>query len=168
MSSTGEVAYIGHDILESFYMSWCATGQQIKGKTILLCLDDKFKEKLLPVVKVLFDNGWKFVATEGTHDFLVGYGILSKCVFKVSDHTEPNIQKAIAKREVDLIIDLPRDIHTSARGSDGFVIRRLAIDYHLPLITNFQLAEMLLESLAIYYDKLPTIKSYNEYLQGMH
>ncbi|MCC2624163.1 MAG: carbamoyl phosphate synthase large subunit [Burkholderiales bacterium] len=168
MSSTGEVAYIGHDILESFYMSWCATGQQIKGKTILLCLDDKYKEKLLPVIKVLFNNGWKFVATEGTHDFLVGYGILSKCVFKVSDHTEPNIQNSIAKREVDLIIDLPRDIYTSAKGSDGFVIRRLAIDYHLPLITNFQLAEMLLESLSIYYDKLPTIKSYNEYLQGMH
>lgn len=168
MSSTGEVAYIGHDILESFYMSWCATGQEINGKTILLCLNDKFKEKLLPVVKVLFDNGWKFIATEGTHDFLVGHGILSKCVFKVSDHTEPNIQKSIARREVDLIIDLPPDIYTSAKGSDGFIIRRLAIDYNLPLITNFQLAEMLLESLAIYYDKMPHIKSYNEYLQGMH
>ncbi|MCE3268924.1 MAG: hypothetical protein K0R49_1176 [Burkholderiales bacterium] len=168
MSSTGEVAYIGHDILESFYMSWCATGQEIKGKTILLCLNDKFKEKLLPIIKTLFEQGWKFVATEGTHDFLVGYGILSKCVFKVSDQTEPNIQKTIAKREVDLIIDLPPDMYTSAKGSDGFVIRRLAIDYHLPLITNFQLAEMLLESLTIYYDKPPVIKSYNEYLQGMH
>lgn len=59
-------------------------------------------------------------------------------------------------------------MYTSAKGSDGFVIRRLAIDYNLPLITNFQLAEMLLESLAIYYDKMPQIKSYNEYLQGMH
>lgn len=168
MSSTGEVAYIGHDILEAFYMSWCATGQEITGRTILLCLNDKFKAKLLPVVKVLFAKGWKFVATEGTHDFLVSHGILSKCVFKVSEQIEPNIQKIIAKREIDLIIDLPPDIHTSIKSGDGFVIRRLAIDYHLPLITNFQLAEMLLESLAIYYDKMPLIKSYNEYLQGMH
>ena len=164
MSSTGEVACIGEDILETFYMSWLATGQKINGKKILLSLDDRFKEKLLPTLKQLFRQDWEFVATEGTHDFLVSHGISSRCVFKVSDQIEPNIQQAISNREADLIINLPRDIFTSAKNSDGFAIRRLAIDYHLPLITNFQLAEMLLESLAIYHGKPMTIKSYNQYL----
>ncbi len=153
MSSTGEVACIGRDILETFYMSWLATGQKIKGKTILLSFDDRFKIKLLPVLTQLFKDGWHFVATEGTHDFLVNNGISSKCVFKISEQIEPNIHHAISNRMVDLIINLPRDIHSSAKNSDGFAIRRLAIDYHIPLITNFQLAEMLLDSLANYYGR---------------
>ncbi|MFN7095830.1 MAG: hypothetical protein ACK4M7_10735, partial [Burkholderiales bacterium] len=164
MSSTGEVACIGHDILETFYMSWLATGQKIAGRKILLSVDDKFKEKLLPILTTLFAQGWTFVATEGTHDFLVSHGIQSGCVFKVSEQIEPNIQNIISKREVDLIINLPRDIFTSANDFDGFTIRRLAIDYHLPLITNFQLAEMLLESLSVYYTKPLTVKSYKNYL----
>lgn len=164
MSSTGEVAYIGRDILETFYMSWLSTGQKINSKKVLLSFDDKFKLKLLPVLTTLFKDGWQFVATEGTHDFLVNNGISSKCVFKISEQIEPNIHHAISTREVDLIINLPRDIHSSAKNSDGFAIRRLAIDYHIPLITNFQLAEMLLESLAIYYDKPIKVNSYNEYL----
>ena len=73
-------------------------------------------------------------------------------------------QKSIIQHEVDLIINLPYDMFTSAQDYDGFAIRRLAIDYHIPLITNFQLAEMLLESLSLYYDKKLTIKSYNHYL----
>jgi carbamoyl-phosphate synthase large subunit len=137
MSSTGEVAYIGHDILEAFYMSWLSTGQKINGKTILVSLDDKYKEKLLPTMLGLFNKGWKFIATEGTHDFLVGHGVQSKCVFKVSDQIEPNIQKSIINREIDLIVNLPKDAFTAANDNDGFTIRRLAIDYNLLLITNF-------------------------------
>lgn len=163
MSSTGEVACMGHDILETFYMSWLATGQKIHGKRVLLSVADKFKEKLLPSIKKLFKHGWEFVATEGTHDFLVENGIQSSCVFKVQDHIEPNIQNIISNRNVDLIINLPKDIFTSLKTSNGFIIRRLAIDYHLPLITNFQLAEMLLESLVLYYGKTLRIKSYREY-----
>ncbi|MCE2706633.1 MAG: carbamoyl-phosphate synthase (glutamine-hydrolyzing) large subunit [Proteobacteria bacterium] len=164
MASTGEVACIGYDILETFYMSWCATGVQIKGKKILLSLDDRFKDKLLPIIKVLYNSGWEFIATEGTHDFLSRRGVQSKCVFKVSDKIEPNIQNTISKKEADLIINLPYDAFSASSNSDGFAISRLAIDYNVPLITNFQLTEMLLESLSIYYDKRPKVKSYNEFL----
>ena len=164
MASTGEVACIGYDILETFYMSWCATGVQIKGKKILLSLDDRFKDKLLPIIKVLYNSGWEFIATEGTHDFLSRHGVQSKCVFKVSDKIEPNIQNTISKKEADLIINLPYDAFSASSNSDGFAISRLAIDYNVPLITNFQLTEMLLESLSIYYDKRPKVKSYNEFL----
>ena len=141
---------------------------KINGKTILVSLDDKYKEKLLPTIFGLFNKGWKFVATEGTHDFLVSHGVQSKCVFKVSDQIEPNIQKSIINRDVDLIVNLPKDAFTAANDNDGFTIRRLAIDYNLPLITNFQLAEMLLEGLATYHEQPLVIKSYNEYLQGIN
>jgi len=166
MSSTGEVAVLGSSVLEAFYASWCATGQQIKNKKILLSLDDKYKEKLLPAISVLANLGWSFVATEGTHDFLVNNGISSKCVFKVSELIEPNIQNTIKNHEVSLIINLPRDIFTSILDKDGFIIRRMAIDYHIPLITNAQLAEMMLESLAIYYDKPFAVKAYSEFFKG--
>lgn len=165
MSSTGEVACIGSDIYQTFYLSWLATGQSIKQKTILLSLNDRFKETLLPLIIKLKNQGWDFIATEGTHDFLVEYGVTSKCVFKVSQKIEPNIQKIIINREAGLIINLPRDMFSSSKDNDGFFIRRLAIDYHIPLITNFQLAEILLYSLTIYYDKQIPIKSYNKYLQ---
>ena len=165
MSSTGEVACIGYDILETFYLSWLATGVKLNGKKILLSVHDRFKDKLLPVIRELHKNGWNFTATEGTHDFLVGRGIQSKCVFKVSDKIEPNIQNTITKKKVDLIINLPYDAFSASHDSDGFAIRRLAIDYHIPLITNFQLTEMLLESLALYYDKPTRILSYKEYTQ---
>ncbi|MEN9391302.1 MAG: hypothetical protein RL017_600, partial [Pseudomonadota bacterium] len=159
MSSTGEVACIGNDILQTFYMSWCATGQKINGKKILISIDSKFKERIFSIVHKLFEHGWQFIATEGTHDFLVTRGVPSKCVFKINSNIEPNIQKTISNHEIDLIINIPHDGLTSTHNTDGFAIRRLAIDYHIPLITNFQLAEMLLESLLIYYDKSVNIKS---------
>jgi carbamoyl-phosphate synthase large subunit len=164
MSSTGEVACIGTDILKTFYLSWLATGQKLNGKKILISIDDRFKQKLLPIIQKLFKNGWEFIATEGTHDFLVNNGVGSRCVFKVADQIEPNIQKAIISKSADLIINLPRDIFSSAKDLDGFAVRRLAIDYHVPLITNFQLAEMLLESLLLHYDKPVEVKSYQQYM----
>lgn len=166
MSSTGEVACIGYDILETFYLSWLATGVKLNGKKILISIHNKFKDKLLPVVRALYVNGWSFTATEGTHDFLAGGGIQSRCVFKISDKIEPNIQNTIIKREVDLIVNLPYDSFSASTDLDGFAIRRLAIDYHIPLITNFQVTEMLLESLSLYYDKHTQVLSYNDFLRG--
>jgi carbamoyl-phosphate synthase large subunit len=162
MSSTGEVACIGYELLETFYMSWLATGVKMTGKNILLTIHDRYKEKLLPIIRILNDLDWRFIATEGTHDFLVNHGIHSKCVFKLDDAIEPNIRNVIINKEVDLIINLPDSFANNK--PDGFIIRRLAIDYNIPQITNFQLAEMLLESLVIYYDKNITIHSYNKFL----
>lgn len=162
MSSTGEVACIGSDMLETFYMSWLGIGQRIDKRVILLSVDDKYKQRILPLVKVLSDQGWQFVATGATHDMLVNNGVQSKFVFKISDQVEPNIQQPIINKQVGLIINLPRDVFNSNADSDGFKIRRLAIDYHIPLVTNFQLSETLLESLALYHDKQLNVESYHE------
>ncbi|MBP7781783.1 MAG: carbamoyl-phosphate synthase (glutamine-hydrolyzing) large subunit [Burkholderiales bacterium] len=166
MSSTGEVACIGNDLLETFYMSWLGVGQRVDKKVILLSLDDKYKQKLLPLVKRLSDQGWLFVATGATHDLLVNSGIQSKFVFKISEQVEPNIQQEIIHKQVGLIINLPQDAFNTKDNSDGFRIRRLAIDYHIPLVTNFQLSEILLESLAEFYAKAIPVHSYRELLNG--
>ncbi|RTL13464.1 MAG: carbamoyl-phosphate synthase (glutamine-hydrolyzing) large subunit [Neisseriaceae bacterium] len=168
MSSTGEVACIGNDMLQTFYMSWLGVGQRVDKKVILLSVDDKYKQKLLPLVKVLSDQGWQFVATGATHDMLVSNGIQSKFVFKISEQVEPNIQQPIINKSVGLIINLPRDAFNNKDNSDGFKIRRLAIDYHIPLVTNFQLSEILLESLAEFYGKEIAVQSYRELLAGDH
>jgi len=168
MSSTGEVACIGNDMLQTFYMSWLGVGQRVDKKVILLSVDDKYKQKLLPLVKILSDQGWQFVATGATHDMLVSNGIQSKFVFKISEQLEPNIQQPIINKSVGLIINLPRDAFNNKDNSDGFKIRRLAIDYHIPLVTNFQLSEILFESLAEFYGKEIAVQSYRELLAGVH
>ena len=168
MSSTGEVACVGNDMLQTFYMSWLGVGQRVDKKVILLSVDDKYKQKLLPLVKILSDQGWQFVATGATHDMLVSNGIQSKFVFKISEQVEPNIQQPIINKSVGLIINLPRDAFNNKDNSDGFKIRRLAIDYHIPLVTNFQLSEILLESLAEFYGKEIAVQSYRELLAGAH
>lgn len=168
MSSTGEVACIGRDMLETFYMSWLGVGQRVNKKVILLSVDDKYKQKLLPLVQTLSNQGWQFVATGATHDMLVNNGVQSKFVFKISDQVEPNIQKTISSRDVGLIINLPHDAFNSDANTDGFKIRRLAIDFHIPLVTNFQLSETLLESLALYYDKPLHVESYKELVRSVN
>lgn len=164
MSSTGEVACIGNDMLTTFYMSWLGVGQKIDKKVILLSVDDKYKQKLLPLVKTLSNQGWQFIATGATHDLLVNNGIQSRFVFKISEQLEPNIQAPILNKEVGLIINLPHNAFNTKDHSDGFRIRRLAIDYHVPLVTNFQLSEILLESLIELYDKPIEVHSYRELL----
>ena len=112
------------------------------------------------------NDGWQFVATGGTHEMLVNNGVQSKFVFKISDLIEPNIQRTISKREVGLIINLPKDVFSSDADSDGFKIRRLAIDFHIPLVTNFQLSEALLESLALFHGKPFKVESYRELVRN--
>lgn len=166
MTSTGEVACIGKEMLETFYMSWLSVGQAVTKKVILLSVDDKYKQKLLPLVKRLSLQGWQFMATGATHDLLVNNGIQSRFVFKISEEVEPNIQHIIISKQIGLIINLPHDIFSSNQNSDGFKIRRLAIDYHIPLVTNFQLSEILLESLAEFYAKPMPVYSYRQLLTG--
>jgi len=111
---------------------------------------------------VLYDQGWEFITTRGTHELLVRNGIAARFVFKVSEQSRNNILEPIAGREAGLIINLPETAFNSDPDSDGFKIRRLAIDYHIPLVTNYQLAEMLLESLSLYYGKTGEVLSYRE------
>lgn len=147
MASTGEVACIREDLLSAFYASWQATGQEIKGKRILLALANEHKHKLFPLIRELSEKGFELFATEGTHEYLTQRGVGAYCVFKVSEKIEPNITTMIQNQGLDLIINTPKNQNHNKQQSDGFMIRRLAIDHHIPLITNLQIAELLLRAL---------------------
>lgn len=165
MASTGEVACIADNLLEAFYRSWLATEQHIKGKRLLVSIGGDKKPKLLPLIKKLDDAGWEIYSTENTHDYLCRNGIASHFLYKGSQRTEPNVLTAISDRQVDLIINIPRSLPTGNNTTDGYKIRRLAIDHHIPLITNLQLAQRFLQSLA-YIDLSQTqVKSVQEFLK---
>ncbi len=154
MASTGEVAHIGENYLEAFFASWASTEQSISGKKLLISVPSDYRIKLLDSIAALESQGWDFFATEGTHDFLSKHGIGSVCVYKVGEKYEPNIATLLSERRVDLIINIPKG--ASEKNSAGYKIRRLAIDHHIPLITNLQLAQIFLHCLAeLKLDHLP-------------
>ena len=162
MASTGEVACFGNDLLEAFYTSWLATEQAVKGKNIFLSVADAHKHKLVEEARRLHELGWKVYATPGTRDYLKLHGIPAKCLFKISDRIEPSVTSAIAKHKLDLMVNIP----SSSEGSrDAYKIRRMAIDNHVPLITNAEIGKLLLRCLAeIDLEKFEP-KSWQEFME---
>ncbi len=163
MASTGEVAHIGDTYLDAFFMSWLSTEQAILGKKLLVSASADYRIKLLDPLRHLEAQGWDLFATEGTHDFLSQHGIGSIAVYKVGEKFEPNIATLLAHRRIDLIINIPGKGPDKA--SAGFKIRRLAIDHHIPLITNLQLAVIFLQCLSeVRLSQLP-VRSLREIIQ---
>lgn len=163
MASTGEVACLGENFLEAFFRSWEATDQSVKGKRILVSIGGNKKGKLLEELKILEARGWKIYTTPGTHDFLSKKGVATRCLFKASDGYRPNVVDAITDHEVDLIINIPRGVASSKAITDGFKIRRLAIDHNIPLITNLQIATVFLQSLVELKENMP-VKAWNQFV----
>lgn len=163
MASTGEVACLGDTYQQAFFMSWLATEQQIKGKHILVSIGGDKKTKLLPMLIKLEEQGWEIYATENTHEYLTRNGVGSNFLYKASDGIEPNLMTAIANRELDLIINIPRALSSSDNQSDGYKIRRLAIDHHIPLITNLPIAMMFLQCLTELDVEMIPVRSWREY-----
>ncbi len=164
MASTGEVACLGESLKEAFYRSWLSTEQSIAGKRILASIGGEKKVRLLDELKKLEEMGWEIYSTENTHDYLTRQGVASHFLYKGSQELEPNVITTIANKGVDLIINIPRTDETGKHHTDGYKIRRLAIDHHIPLITNLPVAKLFLQCLTeIELHKIP-IKSWQEYV----
>ncbi|MDQ3065203.1 MAG: carbamoyl-phosphate synthase (glutamine-hydrolyzing) large subunit [bacterium] len=161
MASTGEVACFGNDLEEAFYRSWLSTEQNIRGKNVFISLPDDQKHKYVDEVKKLLENGWEFFTTEGTYYYFKERGLKSTKLFKVHDKKEPSVATAIEERKLDLMINVPpiQEIN-----SDAYQIRRLAIDNHLPLLTNAETGRLLLRCLGNPRLKTLQPKSWNEYV----
>jgi carbamoyl-phosphate synthase large subunit len=144
MASTGEVACFGENIQEAFYSSWLATEQRVKNKTLFLSLPDDHKHKFVEEAAALAAQGWKIYATSGTHAYLKAHQVPSTRLYKISEKTQPSIESAIAKQKIGLMINVPFDGNDS---NDGYIIRRLAIDSHIPLLTNAETGRLLLRCL---------------------
>jgi carbamoyl-phosphate synthase large subunit len=160
MASTGEVACFGNTLEEAFYSSWLATEQQAKGKRVFISVPDEHKLKFIDEAKALQKDGWKIYTSEGTHDFLKKQGVNSTKLYKIRDKKEPSLSSAIEGKKFDLMISVPSLIESS---SDAYSIRRLAIDNHVPLLTNAETGRLLLRCLTSEELKHMTPKYWKEY-----
>jgi carbamoyl-phosphate synthase large subunit len=165
MASTGEVACFGDDLNEAFYNSWLATEQQIKGTTLLLSLPDGQKHKFVDEVAGLINHGWKVFTTPGTHQYMKERGVETTKIYKIKAKKEPGIEGAIRNSKIGLVINVPS--FTGLNG-DGTKIRRLAIDNHIPLVTNAETGRLLLRCLTDETLKSRKPKAWQDYLDRKH
>jgi hypothetical protein len=166
MASTGEVACLGENLSEAFFNAWLATEQAIPNKRLLVSIADAHKEKLLPYLIQLEEQQWEIYSTEGTHSFLSKNGVGSYFVYKASEYDEPNIKALIAKRGIDFIINIPSGNALKTQ-TDGYVIRRMAVDYHIALITNIQSALIILQCLTEGREQEKPVRSWREFTSGV-
>ncbi len=146
MASTGEVACFGDTLEEAFYNSWLATEQEVSGKNICISVPDEQKHKFLDEAHSLIKSGYNLYATPGTHDFLVENGIKATKLYKIKDKKEPSLETYIAEQKLDLVVVVPRE---DIEDIDGYTIRRLAVDHHMPVMTNAETGRLLLRALTI-------------------
>ncbi|MEX2014532.1 MAG: carbamoyl-phosphate synthase (glutamine-hydrolyzing) large subunit [Candidatus Saccharimonadales bacterium] len=146
MASTGEVACFGDTLEEAFYNSWLATEQEVSGKNICISVPDEQKHKFIDEAHSLIKSGFKLFATPGTHDFFTENGIKAKKLYKIKDRKEPSLETYIAKQKLDLVVVVPRE---DIEDIDGYTIRRLAVDHHMPVMTNAETGRLLLRALTI-------------------
>jgi len=138
MKSTGEVMGISHDFGESFYKAELAAGDRLPLKgCVFLSINKRSKEELLNEVRLLHENGFRLVGTEGTSAFYKEYGIPCERVFKVSEG-RPNVVDLIKNEEINLIINTPAG---KTAKDDAYSIRQAAVRYHIPIMTTIQAAK---------------------------
>lgn len=167
MASTGEVACLGENLYEAYWRAWLSTEQHVDGKRILVSIDDAHKLKFLPLLRQLDDLGWQIYTTSGTHNFLSKQGVASYFVHKASERKEPNIRSIISNRKIDIVINIPSHLTMNSQ-TDGFIIRRMAIDHHVPLITNVQIAQIILKCLIDFKGETLPVRSWREVVEQSH
>ena len=165
MSSTGEVGCLGDDFNEALLNSLIATGYKIPKQSILLSSGaTKSKVDLLDASHMLSKNGYHIYATAGTATFLNSHGIPTTPVFWPDErpHAENNVMKMIAEHKFDLIVNIPKN-HSKRELTNGYRIRRGAIDHNIPLMTNARLAKAFIEAFCQMKQEDIQIKSWQEY-----
>ncbi len=139
MSSTGEVGCLGKDFDEALLNAMISVGHHVPNGAVLVSSGDvRGKVDMLDACRLLDENGYKIYATEGTARFLNNNGIEAQAVCWPDEEGE-NVLDLIAGHGVDLIINIPKN-HTKRELTNGYRIRRWAIDHNIPLLTNARLA----------------------------
>ena len=163
MASTGEVACIGDDFDEAYLKSFISVGLRIPKKNILLSTGPiNSKAEFLEGTRFLDQMGFKFYATKGTADFMKANGINAEVLYWPLDEKEPNTLTYIADGKIDLVINIPKNIEREELDND-YLIRRKAVDFDIPLITNLQLAKRFAEALYRTKPEDLEVKSWDEY-----
>jgi carbamoyl-phosphate synthase large subunit len=140
MVSTGEVACFGDTFDEAFLKALLASGFRLPKRSILLSTGPpKSKRYLLPTVRKLADIGFELYATGGTAKFLEANGLKTKLLHWPMESIEPNAATFISQRRVDLVINIPKSFEEEEVRND-YLIRRRAVEFGIPIITNAELA----------------------------
>ena len=148
MASTGEVGCLGDDFDEAFLKALISVGFRFPIRRVLLStgpLVDKIA--FIESAQLLRSMGVEFFATKGTAEFLEEYGLTATVTHWPSEQVAPNAGQLIEERQVDLVINIPKNYQETELTND-YQIRRKAVDFGIPLITNIQLANRLAEALS--------------------
>ncbi|MBR6112374.1 MAG: carbamoyl-phosphate synthase (glutamine-hydrolyzing) large subunit [Paludibacteraceae bacterium] len=165
MSSTGEVGCLGSDFEEALLTSMISVGYPIPQKGILVSSGDvRGKVELLDACKMLAAKGYKIYATDGTQKFLGDHGIQATAVCWPDEESngKANITKLMSSHQIDLVINIPKD-QTKRELTNGYKIRRSAIDHNIPLMTNARLASAYIRALMSKSIEDIKIKTWQEY-----
>jgi carbamoyl-phosphate synthase large subunit len=165
MSSTGEVGCLGDDFNEALLNALIATGYKIPKKAVMFSSGaTKSKVDLLDASQELSRKGYTIYATAGTATFLNAHGIPTTPVFWPDErpNAENNVMKMIAEHKFDLIVNIPKN-HSKRELTNGYRIRRGAIDHNIPLMTNARLAKAFIEAFCQMDQEDIQIKSWQEY-----
>ena len=164
MASTGEVGCIGDDFNEALLSSLIAVGTTIPEKNIMVSSGDaKSKVDLLEPCRELSKNGYNIYATVGTQKFLAENGINATVVGWPDDEdSELKITDMMAGKKFDLVINIPKN-QTRRELTNGYKIRRAAIDHNIPLLTNARLASAFIHAFCTVKETEIPIKSWDEY-----
>ena len=164
MSSTGEVGCLGDDSSTALLKSMLSVGQRIPKKTVLLSTGGaKQKAEMLDAAKMLLQHGYELYATGGTSKYLTENGIENTLVYWPSDEGKaPQALDLLHEKKIDMVVNIPKDL-TPRELTNGYKIRRAAIDLNVPLITNSRLASAFITAFCnVSMDDID-IKAWGEY-----
>ncbi|MBK5720328.1 carbamoyl-phosphate synthase (glutamine-hydrolyzing) large subunit [Dysgonomonas sp. Marseille-P4677] len=163
MSSTGEVGCLGDDFSEALLVSMISVGYNIPKKSVMVSSgDSRSKVDMLDACKMLQENNYDIYATAGTKQFLADNGVEATTVSWPDEEKEHNVMDMMSKHKFDLIVNIPKN-HTRRELTNGYKIRRGAIDHNIPLITNARLASAFIQAFCEMKETDIPIKSWQEY-----
>ena len=163
MSSTGEVGCIGDNTHTALLKAMLSVGHRIPRKSVLLSTGSaKQKAEMLDAARMLIAHGYELYATGGTSRYLTDNGVANTLVHWPSDPGQPQALDLLHQHKIDMVVNIPKNL-TSHELTNGYKIRRAAIDLNVPLITNARLASAFIQAFcSVPIDKIG-IKSWSEY-----
>ena len=164
MASTGEVGCLGDDSNEAILTAMLSVGYKVPEKNILLSTGDaKQKAELLGAAKKLADNGYSLYATGGSYKYLVDNNIPATRVYWPSENgMEPQAMDLLREKKIDMVVNIPKNL-TQVELENGYKVRRAAVDFNIPLITNARLASAFINAFCSMPVGDISIKGWDEY-----
>ncbi|MFW9938524.1 MAG: carbamoyl-phosphate synthase (glutamine-hydrolyzing) large subunit [Candidatus Thorarchaeota archaeon] len=175
MASTGEVACMGEDFPEALIKALEATEQEIpleSGNILISVGGTELKQQVIPLAKKIAELGYTIFATEDTKKVLIENGIEAVRLYKVHEYgMEPNIMSCLQNGHIDMVINIPFPTTVEDKFKtimdDEYKIRRMAVDFNIPVIINLQLAKAIIDAIENIRKKNVEIKSLNEYHESL-